>query len=393
MNHFPGRQTGCRRQILLIVLSAVWTSLAPIGVFAAESAVSSSGPSAAQTAERRFLYVATPGVRDYLEYGGHGVLVFDIDAGYRFIKRIPSAGVDDQGKALNVKGVCASAQTRRLYVSTIRSLICFDLTTDKILWEKSYDGGCDRMAISPDGKVIYLPSLEKAHWHVVDALTGDVIKKLVPDSGAHNTIYGLDGRHAYLAGLKSPLLRVADTAKHEIVREVGPFGSAIRPFTVDGGGNVCFVNVNGLLGFEIGDLQTGRKLHRVEVQGFKMGVPKRHGCPSHGIALTPNEKELWVTDAVNRRLHIFDATVMPPQQRTDVELRDEPGWIAFRLDGRHAWPSTGDVVDTASRRIVARLSDETGAAVQSEKMVEIHFRGPEPVRTGDQFGLGRVMGK
>jgi len=150
--------------------------------------------------------------------------------------------------------------------------------------------------------------------------TAEIIKKLVPDSGAHNTIYGLDGSHAYLAGLKSPLLRVTDTSKHDIVKEVGPFGSAIRPFTVNGRGTLCFVNVNGLLGFEIGNLQTGIMLHRVEVQGFKAGVPKRHGCPSHGIGLTPDEKEIWVTDAVNRRLHIFDLTVseqyvlMPPKQ-------------------------------------------------------------------------------
>ena len=374
-------------------LVALLLHLAAIGSSPAAEGLAEDVSTRAGTPTRRLLYVATPGIRDYLEYGGHGVLVFDIDAGYRFVKRIPSAGVNDQGKPLNVKGVCASAATRRLYVSTIRSLMCFDLMTEKILWEKSYEGGCDRMAISPDGKVIYLPSLEKAHWHVVNALNGEVIKKLVPDSGAHNTIYGLDGGHVYLAGLKSPLLRMTDTTKHEIVKEVGPFGSAIRPFTVNGRGTLCFVNVNGLLGFEIGDLQTGKKLHRVQVEGFKMGLPKRHGCPSHGVGLTPDEKEVWVTDAVNRRLHVFDAMVMPPKQTASITLRDEPGWITFRLDGRHAWPSTGDVVDTASRKIVATLTDETGAAVQSEKMVEIHFRGSEPVRTGDQFGLGRVMTK
>jgi len=33
----------------------------------------------------RFLYVAAPGIRDYLEFGGHGVLVFDIDHGHRFV--------------------------------------------------------------------------------------------------------------------------------------------------------------------------------------------------------------------------------------------------------------------------------------------------------------------
>jgi hypothetical protein len=39
--------------------------------------------------QRRYLYVAEPGIRNYLQYGGTGVLVFDIDNGYRFVKRIP----------------------------------------------------------------------------------------------------------------------------------------------------------------------------------------------------------------------------------------------------------------------------------------------------------------
>lgn len=95
-------------------------------------------------------------------------------------------------------------------------------------------------------------------------------------------------------------------------------------------------------------------------------------------------------DAVNERMHIFDATSMPPKQVASVHLREQPGWITFSLDGRLAYPSTGEVVDVASRKIIAALSDETGAAVHSEKMVEIYFAGGAPVRTGDQFGVGRV---
>src|SRR6185436_2094156 len=98
----------------------------------------------------------------------------------------------------------------------------------------------------------------------------------------------------YLAGLKSPLLTIADTGKHEAARTCGPFAASIRPFTVNGRESLCFVNVNELLGFEIGDLTTGKKLHRVEVAGFQKGPVKRHGCPSHGIGLTPDEKEIWV---------------------------------------------------------------------------------------------------
>lgn len=345
--------------------------------------------SSSQAHLRRLLYVAEPGIRNYLEYGGHGILVFDIDDGHRFLKRIPTGGLDEQGVPLNVKGICANATTRRLYISTTRTLSALDLVTEKVLWEKPYDGGCDRMALSPDGKVMYLPSLEKEHWNVVDPLSGAVLRKLVLHSGAHNTIIGLDGRYAYLAGLQSPILRIADIGSQEVVREVGPFGDVIRPFTVNGRGTLCYVNVNGLLGFEIGDLQTGKVLQRVQVQGFEAGPTKRHGCPSHGIGLTPDEKELWLTDAHNRRVHIFDVTVMPPKLITSIALRDEPGWITFSIDGQYAYPSTGDVIDVASRRIVAGLTDEHGSAVQSEKLLEIDFSGSQPVRAGDQFGFGR----
>ena len=127
--------------------------------------------------ERHLLYVAVPGVRDYLEYGGHGLLVFDIDHGHKFVKRIATAGVDETGTPLNVKGICASAATGRLYISTIKQLMCLDLASEKILWEKKYDAGCDRMSITPDGKTIYLPSLEGPHWYVVDAEDGKVLQQ------------------------------------------------------------------------------------------------------------------------------------------------------------------------------------------------------------------------
>lgn len=340
---------------------------------------------------RRYLYVATPGIRNYLEYGGHGLLVFDIDNDYRFVRRISTGGLNEEGNPVNVKGVCANAENDRIYISTIHALQCIDLETDKLLWEKKYPGGCDRMSMSPDGKLIYQPSFEKDHWHVIDAESGEIIARVVPRSGAHNTVYGRDGRYAYLAGLRSPLLSVADNETHAIVRQVGPFSHSIRPFTVNGRQTLCFVNVNNLLGFEIGDLKTGKMLHRVEVKGFQKGKVKRHGCPSHGIGLTPDEKEIWVTDGANSRMHIFDATSMPPVQRESIKLRDQPGWITFSLNGRHAWPSSGEIIDVKSRKIVAALTDEEGRDVGSEKMVEIHFKGDEVVATGDQFGIGRVV--
>jgi DNA-binding beta-propeller fold protein YncE len=350
--------------------------------------ISAAHAAASPSGEKRFLYVAEPGIRDYLEYGGHGILVFDIDNEHKFVKRLPSAGLNAKGVPLNVKGIAANAGTARLYVTTTQTLMSFDLVTGQLLWEKPYEGGCDRLALSPDGKTIYLPSLEGDHWHVVAAMSGNVIKKIIPKSGAHNTIIGPDGRFAYLAGLKSPMLRVADAKTHEVVREIGPFGDVIRPFTINGQQTLCYVNVNELLGFEIGDLKTGKVLHRIEVNGFKKGPTKRHGCPSHGIGLTPDEKELWLTDAANSQLHIFDNKVRPPRQIASIALRDQPGWITFSIDGHYGYPSTGDVIDVSTHRILTGLTDEKGAAVQSEKLLEIDFSGDRPIRAGNQFGIG-----
>jgi DNA-binding beta-propeller fold protein YncE len=245
------------------------------------------------------------------------------------------------------------------------------------------------MAITPDGQTIFLPSFEGPLWYVVRAADGEVIARVEPRSGSHNTIVGPDGMRAYLAGLNSPSLTIVDTRTNKVVGSCGPFAASIRPFTINGAQTLCFVNVNRLLGFEIGDLVTGQKLYRVEVAGYQQGPTKRHGCPSHGIGLTPDGRELWLTDAFNRRMHIFDATVMTPRQIGEVLLRDEPGWITFSIDGSYAYPSTGDVIDARTRKIVAALKDEAGRDVQSEKMLEVDFRGTEPVRSGDQFGFGR----
>ena len=338
--------------------------------------------------EQRRLYVAVPGIRNDLQYGGVGILVFDIDAGYKFIKRIPTWTYAPGEAAENVKGIAANAKTGKLYVSTIQRVACFDLLTEKKVWEKAYEGGADRLAISPDGKILYIPSLEGPHWNVVDAATGAVIAKITPNSHAHNTIYGPDGSRVYLAGLGSPLLSVADTKTHTVVKQIGPFSNVIRPFTINGSQTLCFVNVNDLLGFELGDLKTGKMLYRVEVTGYQKGPTKRHGCPSHGIALTPDEKELWVSDAFNSSIHVFDATVMPPKQKTTIKLRDQPGWITFSIDGTRAYPSTGDVIDANTKRILATLQDETGKQVQSEKLLEVDFAAGNPLRAGDQFAIG-----
>src|SRR4051812_29983289 len=69
-------------------------------------------------ASGRFLYVATPGIRNYVEYGGIGILVYDVDHEHRLVRRIPTFAVPAGEAPENVKGIAASARTGRVYVTT-----------------------------------------------------------------------------------------------------------------------------------------------------------------------------------------------------------------------------------------------------------------------------------
>ena len=342
---------------------------------------------------QHYLYVAVPGVGNATDHGGIGILVFDIDHGYKFVRRIPTWTPAAGARAEGVRGIAAHAGTARLYVSTNRRLAAFDLLTDKIVWEQTYDGKCcDRMAVTPDGKTLYVPATGGvAKWYVVKASDGAIITTIDKEGSAHNTLVSDDGTRAYLEsqGRQTPMLTVVDTATNTVVKQVGPFGNMVRPFSINGAQTLVFANINDLLGFEVADLRTGKVLHRVTVEGVPTENSPVHGMPSHGIALTQDETEVWLSDNTNHFMRVFDATVMPPKLKTSVKLRDEPGWITWGLDGKTAYPSTGDVIDVASKKAVAQLTDENGVAVQSEKLLEIAFSGGKPVQAADQFGKGR----
>ena len=333
--------------------------------------------------EQRYLYVALPGssgADDADPDRSVRILVFDINNAHRFVKRIPlwPAARGDDAEA--VRGAAANARAGRLYVSTTRRLAAMDLNTDKIVWEKSYEGHCcERVAVSPDGQTIYAPAFGRAKWYVIHAATGELRSTIGVTGWPRHTTYSRDGTRIFLAAWDSPLLSISDAARHEIVKTVGPFSASLCPFTVNAKGTLVFANVDGLVGFEVGDLQTGLILDRVAAEGYDKDAAGQYECPSHGIAFTPDERELWVADGVRNRIQIFDAGVYPPVPLAAVELPTQPRWIAFSRDGRFAYPSTGDVVGAATRKIIGALENPSGAKLNSEHFMEIDFADGHPI--------------
>ncbi|PYI83842.1 MAG: hypothetical protein DME26_14360, partial [Verrucomicrobia bacterium] len=327
---------------------------------------------AADSGLKRYLYLSTP---DSAQPGGSGkgILVFDIDDGHRFVRRI------DIDFKEGLRGFCGNVKRHAVYYSTTnRRLGAFDLESEKTLWERTYDLGCDRACITLDGKKLYVPTGwwwkgTNSGFLVVDADNGNLLKRLPAGPAAHNSIASLDNQFVYLG--TDTNFWVFRTSDDSLVRNIDGVGeSGVFPFTVDSRQRYAYICLGKHVGFDVADLRTGEVPHRV-LAGDEP-IPHR----THGAALTPDERELWISDQEGKKLFFFDATQMPPKPKGHVELSaGGHGWVTFSLDGRFAWCHTSDVIDTKTKKVIAMLKDENGNRVSGSKFIEVHFRNGKVV--------------
>ncbi len=339
----------------------------------------------AASTEKHYLYLSTPDGAQSEGRSGNGILIFDIDNGHKFVRRIEIPSFKE-----GLRGFTANAKTHRIYYSTTnRRLGCFDLETDKVVWERQYEAGCDRSSVTPDGKKVYVPT---GWWYrgtnsgflVIDAESGDVLKRIPVGLQAHNSLVSLDGQFAYLGTETN--LTVFRASDDSVVRNIKGVGeSGVFPFTVDSRNSFAYVCLGKHVGFDVVNLQTGEVPHRV-LAGDKP-IPHR----THGAGLTPDETELWISDQQGKKMFIFDATQRPPKPKGQIELSmGGHGWICFSLDGRFAWSHTPDIIDARSKKVIGTFQDESGKPVGSSKFIEVHFRDGKVVKVGNEFGLGRA---
>jgi DNA-binding beta-propeller fold protein YncE len=403
--------SNCAALALLMTLVACQSSGAPNPSGASTAIVTHTpAPTAAATTGAS---PVTNGSIQHYEYvfPDGGMYVYDIDTGQNLVEHVdlPTAGV---------RGVVASPLTHMLYISygsdhgpgSKGSLLKYDLVAHKIVWTKDYTHGIDSMAISPDGQKIYMPDGELSSdgvWYIEDGNTGNDIGTISGGKGPHNTVVSLNGKHVYLGSREYNYLEVADTATGAIIRQIGPLKSTVRPFTINGAETLAYTIATGFLGFQVSDITTGRVLYTVPIKGFSWNssAPNMPSAPSHGISLSPNEKELYVIDAPNSYVHVFDVSHVPasaPVQVADIPLTQpmlsrpetpcaydclKDGWLQHSRDGRFVYVGdAGDVIATTTRKVVAYLPP----LANTRKMLEIDWSNGLPIATTSRIGLGYV---
>jgi DNA-binding beta-propeller fold protein YncE len=336
--------------------------------------------------------------------------VFDADHGFRQIETMSLP------LARGIRGVAAAAAARLLFISYGRDsdvggghLLKYDLVGRRVVWDRRYPFGIDSMALSRDGRTIFMPTGEIATgsaWKVISADSGDVVGTITGGRGPHNTVVGQSGRWVYLGPRGDRYLYVASTATFRVTRRIGPLIWGVRPFTVNGSETVAYTTATHYLGFQVSSLKSGRVLYTMPVHGFSWNPAAfAPSAPSHGIALSPDEKRLAVMDGPNSYVHVFDVSRVPrraPRKVADVRLgqtvagAESPclydcrrdGWLQYSRDGRFLYVGdAGDVFNAHTWKQTAFVP----ALRNSRKFLELWWRNGAIVYEGARTSTGHVV--
>jgi hypothetical protein len=321
------------------------------------------------------------------------IAVYDIDAGHRLIKTIQT--VSSVG---DVRGVAISAVTGKLYVAYqdvlgAGMIYCLNVYDDTILWNRVVSPGVDRLAINPDGQLLYVPTWEGGsadYINVLDANTGDVVRKVQFSNRSHDTQYPLSGpifQETKADDESGNYLYLIDPRSYAVSR-VGPYSGILGPYAVDSTSSSAVNNVRNLWGMQVANLKTGQII-TASIPDHPPGDVEL----LHGIGWTPDQSEVWENSTgSDPHVYIWDMrNQMTPALKERLTLRSGRGshWLTFDIRGDYGYIAPIKNSDDGTEIFNARTHTSVGVIGSSEDMLEIDFADGKISQVGDQYGIGR----
>jgi YVTN family beta-propeller protein len=261
----------------------------------------------------------------------------------------------------NIHGLAVQADGRRLFatVESDNTLRVVDTATNKGIAAIKLTGRPNQCAVTPDGHYVAVPIRDKNAVDIVDIEQQKVVKTL-PVSKPHNAFNAGSNRYIFVSAMGANQINVIDLTTMTYSAKV-TVGGIPRPYVVTPNGATMYVAVTDLHGFMKVDVASG-KTQRVEMPAENHTPKERPYEPSntltHGLALSPDGSELWVTSLLDDSLYVYDVKADKITGR--VQVGDGPNWVTFSPDGKYVCVSntgTDDVsiIDVKARREVKRV--------------------------------------
>lgn len=261
-----------------------------------------------------------------------------------------------------VHGVCTDPQGKQLFltIETDHTLRIFDTATRTQTGLVKVDGKPNECAATPNGKYVAVPIRDGDLVDIVDVAQQKVVKSL-PIKEPHNALNTGSNRYMYVSSMGSNEIDLIDLDKMDYAAHI-PAGGRPRPYVISPDGKTMYVALANLHGFTIVDIQSQKVLERVQMPSEHPTLRplkfETQDTLTHGLALTPDGKELWVSSLLDDCVYIYDVQLKKIVGR--VPTGEGPNWIVITPDGKYVCVSNTDtddvsIIDAQARKEVARV--------------------------------------
>jgi YVTN family beta-propeller protein len=288
------------------------------------------------------------------------------------------------------------------------SIVKLDTQKDEVLATYKLGREVHELEITADGRLLYAPMFNDHCYFVFDTEKAQVIAKLPVNGTPHNVVRaGGDSRYMYLSPMHSTVetmkrsserkghayldcdgkpkdpvpgdrIYVADTTTNTIVGEIIT-GTAPRPIAASHDGSRLYADIDNLLGFLVIDTRERKVLERVKFP-LETEAQKTSYSRSHGIWVTPDQKQVWATSVNHDLVYAYDRTVEPVRFLAAIPVGGAPYWITFSTDNKYGYISNGPqgelaVIDTSTHKVLSHIKLPDGAHPKTTLVVDVPNEG------------------
>lgn len=268
--------------------------------------------------------IAGPGVDESklppADKGADGIGIVDL-ATLKLVKVL--RGVSDPEQ------LAVSADGKRLFVASedTGQAIVLDAADGKVLAKLAVGGEPEGVTLSPDGRHVYVSSEEDHHVAVIETASNRIVATLEVGQRPRFTEFSDDGAQAFVSGENDGTITVIDAKALKVLRTIKLQGALTRPVGMvvsHDGKRLYTVTGRGKNLLEL-DIATGKVLRTVEV-----------GPRPWGVALSPKGEVLYTANGNSNDVSVVDAATFKVLSR--IPAGDSP-WGAIvvgQQTGQHA---------------------------------------------------------
>jgi YVTN family beta-propeller protein len=259
----------------------------------------------------------------------------------------------------HVHGLAAREDGRRLFttIESEHNLKVIDTATDKVIETVPLTGMPNQCAVTPDGRFVATPIRNGNSVDIVDMNQKRVVKVL-PVKLPHNCFNAGSNEDIFVSSMGDHEIDLINLKKMEYVAKI-PVGGVPRPFAVSKDEQRMYVALTDFHGFIIVSIPGRKVIRRVELPPAPPSTcPLEPHTPTHGVGLSPDGKELWVTSLGDSGVYVYD--IVTKGLSKEIHTGKCPNWVTFSPDGKYCCVSGSDsddcsIIDTKTRREVARI--------------------------------------